>query len=294
MYRRHGDKLVVVFLACDLAVTAAVWLGAYLLRFAAVAVARRRARLPPGARGPADRAGAGRGGLPALRAVRGPSPAAAAPRVGRRLQGQRAAVPAGDHGDLLPPRPVRVATGPGAVPGAQRRRADARAADRLAGGEVPPRPRAELRPGGDRRRRADRAPGGPDHPGQRLDRPGGGRLRRSAAASRDRRCCRGWATSTSWTGSSPSTTSTTCSSPCRLSRYGELPEVYRALSDVLVEVQLVPDVPNLAGMKLRMLEIDDVAFLESAAEPALRLAPGGQAGDGPGRWARRRWCCSRR
>ena len=33
MYRRHGDKLALVFLGCDLAVTAAVWLGAYLLRF---------------------------------------------------------------------------------------------------------------------------------------------------------------------------------------------------------------------------------------------------------------------
>ena len=34
MYRRHGDKLALVFLGCDLGVTAAVWVGAYLLRFA--------------------------------------------------------------------------------------------------------------------------------------------------------------------------------------------------------------------------------------------------------------------
>jgi len=34
MYRRHGDKLALVFLGCDLAVTAAVWVGAYWLRFA--------------------------------------------------------------------------------------------------------------------------------------------------------------------------------------------------------------------------------------------------------------------
>ena len=52
-----------------------------------------------------------------------------------------------------------------------------------------------------------------------------------------------------------------------LSRYAELPEVYRALSDLLVEVQLVPDVPNAAGMKLRMVEIDDVAFLGLRQNP---------------------------
>ena len=52
-----------------------------------------------------------------------------------------------------------------------------------------------------------------------------------------------------------------------LSRYGELPEVYRALSKVLAEVQLVPDVPNMAGMKLRMREIDHVAFLGLRQNP---------------------------
>jgi hypothetical protein len=35
MYRRHGQKLGLVFLACDLAATAVVWFGAYLLRYAA-------------------------------------------------------------------------------------------------------------------------------------------------------------------------------------------------------------------------------------------------------------------
>ena len=34
MYRRHGNKLGLVFLGCDLAVTSIVWIGAYLLRFA--------------------------------------------------------------------------------------------------------------------------------------------------------------------------------------------------------------------------------------------------------------------
>ena len=52
-----------------------------------------------------------------------------------------------------------------------------------------------------------------------------------------------------------------------LSRYGELPEVYRVLSKVLVEVQLVPDVPNVAGMKLRMREIDHVSFLGLRQNP---------------------------
>lgn len=52
-----------------------------------------------------------------------------------------------------------------------------------------------------------------------------------------------------------------------LSRYGELPRVYQALSDVLVEVQLVPDVPNLAGMKLRMLEIDNLGLLSLRRNP---------------------------
>ncbi|MFH1265037.1 MAG: undecaprenyl-phosphate glucose phosphotransferase [Planctomycetota bacterium] len=52
-----------------------------------------------------------------------------------------------------------------------------------------------------------------------------------------------------------------------LSRYGELPEIYRALSDVTVELQLVPDVPHSAGMKLRMLEVDQVAFLGLRQSP---------------------------
>ena len=52
-----------------------------------------------------------------------------------------------------------------------------------------------------------------------------------------------------------------------LSRYGELPEVYKALSDVLVEVQLVPDIPNLAGMRLGMLEIDATVFLSCRQSP---------------------------
>jgi len=72
-----------------------------------------------------------------------------------------------------------------------------------------------------------------------------------------------------------------------LSRYGELPEVCKVLSNILVEVQLVPDLPQMAGMKLRMLEVDNVAFLGLRQSPhygwprlakrAVDLALGGTA-----------------
>ena len=52
-----------------------------------------------------------------------------------------------------------------------------------------------------------------------------------------------------------------------LSRYGELPQVYKVLSHVLAEVQLVPDLPNMAGMKLRMLDVDNVTFLGLRQSP---------------------------
>lgn len=52
-----------------------------------------------------------------------------------------------------------------------------------------------------------------------------------------------------------------------LRRYGQLPEIYRLLADVLVEIQLVPDVPALAGMKLSMLEIDGTVFMGCRQSP---------------------------
>jgi Undecaprenyl-phosphate glucose phosphotransferase len=52
-----------------------------------------------------------------------------------------------------------------------------------------------------------------------------------------------------------------------LARYGELPRVYRALEDLLVEVQLVPDLPGLAGMRVGTLEIDGVPFLSLRGSP---------------------------
>lgn len=52
-----------------------------------------------------------------------------------------------------------------------------------------------------------------------------------------------------------------------LSRYAELPRVYEVLADLLVEVQLVPDLPNLAGMRIRTLEIDELSFLSLRGNP---------------------------
>jgi Undecaprenyl-phosphate glucose phosphotransferase len=52
-----------------------------------------------------------------------------------------------------------------------------------------------------------------------------------------------------------------------LSRYGELPRVYRALENLLVEVQLVPDMPELAAMRLQTLEIDGVQFMSLRGNP---------------------------
>jgi Undecaprenyl-phosphate glucose phosphotransferase len=52
-----------------------------------------------------------------------------------------------------------------------------------------------------------------------------------------------------------------------ISRYGELPELYRMLSDLLVDVQLVPDLPNVAGMRLRMVDIDNLSFLGLRQNP---------------------------
>jgi Undecaprenyl-phosphate glucose phosphotransferase len=52
-----------------------------------------------------------------------------------------------------------------------------------------------------------------------------------------------------------------------LTRYGELPHMYQALSDVLVEVQLVPDVPGFTGIKPRLMEIDGVSFVNLRQNP---------------------------
>jgi Undecaprenyl-phosphate glucose phosphotransferase len=52
-----------------------------------------------------------------------------------------------------------------------------------------------------------------------------------------------------------------------LARYGELREVYRSLANSSVEIQLVPDIPNTGGMKLRMLDVDNLAFIGMRQSP---------------------------
>ncbi len=52
-----------------------------------------------------------------------------------------------------------------------------------------------------------------------------------------------------------------------LERYGELPQVYAALSDVLVEVHLVADVPSNSGMSFRTLELDGVPIVSLRENP---------------------------
>ncbi|MHB1037902.1 MAG: undecaprenyl-phosphate glucose phosphotransferase [Pirellulales bacterium] len=52
-----------------------------------------------------------------------------------------------------------------------------------------------------------------------------------------------------------------------LSRCAELPAIYQTLSDLLVGVQFVPDIPSLAGMRIRPVEIDNVAFISLRENP---------------------------
>jgi Undecaprenyl-phosphate glucose phosphotransferase len=57
-----------------------------------------------------------------------------------------------------------------------------------------------------------------------------------------------------------------------LTRYGELPRVYRQLNDLLVEVQLVPDRPNLVGMHFETLEVDHLSFVSLRHNPQCGFA----------------------
>jgi len=52
-----------------------------------------------------------------------------------------------------------------------------------------------------------------------------------------------------------------------LSRYGEMPAVQRAMGDLMVDVQLVPDLPHLTGLRVRNLEIDEMTFLSLRSNP---------------------------
>lgn len=57
-----------------------------------------------------------------------------------------------------------------------------------------------------------------------------------------------------------------------LARYGELPRVYKQLDDLLVEVQLVPDRPNLVGMHFETLEVDHLSFVSLRHNPQCGIA----------------------
>jgi Undecaprenyl-phosphate glucose phosphotransferase len=52
-----------------------------------------------------------------------------------------------------------------------------------------------------------------------------------------------------------------------LHRYSELPRIYKVLGDVLVQVHLVADVPDLSGMRMRTLEVDGVPFVSLRENP---------------------------
>lgn len=52
-----------------------------------------------------------------------------------------------------------------------------------------------------------------------------------------------------------------------LTQYNRLPAVYRALSGLLVDVQLAPEVPNLAGLRVRSFELDGQALLSLRENP---------------------------
>ncbi len=52
-----------------------------------------------------------------------------------------------------------------------------------------------------------------------------------------------------------------------LSQYQRLPVIYRTLSGLLVDVQLAPEVPNLAGVKVRSFELDGLVLLSLRENP---------------------------
>ncbi len=52
-----------------------------------------------------------------------------------------------------------------------------------------------------------------------------------------------------------------------LDRYSELPGIYQVLSDILVEVQLVPDIPSISGLRARTMEFDGVTFVGLRENP---------------------------
>ena len=83
-----------------------------------------------------------------------------------------------------------------------------------------------------------------------------------------------------WTCSAPSPTcrtwssatrSITSSSPCRLSRYHDARRVFDVLSRSMVEVRLVADVPNLAGLSLTTANLDGLPVIGLRESPHFGL-----------------------
>lgn len=52
-----------------------------------------------------------------------------------------------------------------------------------------------------------------------------------------------------------------------LSQYGKLREVYQAISGLIVEVQIIPDIPDMAGMRIRMLDVGKMTYLGLRQSP---------------------------
>jgi len=52
-----------------------------------------------------------------------------------------------------------------------------------------------------------------------------------------------------------------------LSQYGKLREVYQAISGLIVEVQVIPDIPDMAGMRIRMLDVGNMTYLGLRQSP---------------------------
>lgn len=61
-----------------------------------------------------------------------------------------------------------------------------------------------------------------------------------------------------------------------IARHGELPGIFQQISGLPVEMQLIPDIPNLAGMRIRMLEIDGVPFLSLREAPVAGILQTGK------------------
>ena len=288
MYRRHGQKLGLVFLACDLLVTAGIWFVAYFIRYA----------LLPAPYGVPNSVSVATG-LPMVLLM-----AAAAYRLCglyevHRLRelparsvgsmpGQRAAVPAGHHRHVLPPRSLHSRLGM-AVFLAQRRGPHGRR--RLLWQVLKVLRSRGLNYG----RAVIVGTGAPDAWSAKRSGPTvGPDWKRSALSIIQPGTIRSYlprlGTIDQLGEIVERHTWTTCSSRCRW-RYGQLPEVYGRCKTCWWRCSLVPDLPNLAGMRVRNARDRRRCVLEPARQSALRLGQPRQAQHGSGAGHRGARCC---